>query len=473
MVVDLMNLIPVLILVLAVIVQLFFGLIKSPRLVFKYKNVNIITSNSVSIIALLSSAIAVFLLPTVYSGFSNSLLSKPYTPYLIGLVLLAGLVSVFLNGHLLKDNRQNCYKFHILLLTALIGSILAILANDFLTLFVALETMSFCIYFLVAFSRGYKSKEAAFKYLIVTAVSVAFFLFGVSYILGLTSSLNFSEITTVLESDRLNGIVYSIAVLFVFIGIAMKLSVFPFANWIIDVFKGLDSLMLNLVSTLPKITILGVLLNLFDGVFSFSFELYVMILLLAVLTAFWANIYAIKENDFKGIMGCSSAANASYLLIFLIVAPKENYAALMFYLICYVITLGGVFAYFNFVEPIIKNAGVTTLPSTQSPVLRAGYLLSILSLAGLPITSGFVAKVYLLYSMIASGVVFLPIVFLLLGLFAIALVYYIKLARVVINQGMQVVYSKNTLVIFSLVTIITFLLGILPFDLILRCVSLF
>lgn len=473
MVKDLILVLPSLILVVAIFFQMFFGLIKSPRLAFKYKNVNIVTGNIVSILGILLSAITVCYVPLDTVGFSGSISVYSYSRFLQILILFAGIVTIFLDGHLLKDNRQSCYKFHILLLTALIGGLIAITANDFLTLLISIETLTFSMYFLLAFSRGYSSKEATFKYLITTAVSITFFLFGVSYILGMTSTLNFSEITTVLSSDRINGIMYSVSVLFVFIGLCMKLAVFPFANWVLDVYSGLDSVALNFISTVPKVTLFAVLLNLLKGVFSFSFELYVIILLMAVITAFWANIYAIKENDFKRILGCSSAANASYLLMFLIVAPEKNYSALIFYLICYVILLAGVFSYLNFLEPELKTTDVNKMIAPGKGILKFGYLLAIIGLAGLPISSGFVAKIFLIYNMVSAGVVFLPVIFLLIVLFAIALVYYIKLAKVVLNSSIAITYSKNTMFIFYLVTLFTFVLGICPFDLIAKCVNLY
>lgn len=474
MVEDLIKLlIPHSILLFGIFFQVIFGLIKSPMLVFKYKNVNIYTSNAISIIACVLSLVSIFFIPRDYSGFSGSLVMQPFIKYFYFLVLVSGLSTVMLDGHLLKDNRQSCYKFHILLLTTILGALFAVLAHDFLTLFVALETVSFGLYFLIAFSRGYSSKEASFKYLIFNSVSVAFFLFGVSYLLGMSGALNYQDISEAFSLGRTNGIMYSVAVLFLFIGLVMKLAIFPFANWVLDVYTGIESAILNLLSTVPKIAVLGVFIKLCTTIFSYSFELYVVMLLLAILTALWANIYAIKENNFKRIMACSSAANSAYLLVLFTIAASESYGAGIFYLFTYVFMNIAVFAYLNLVEPVIKSYDVQKIPKVKNIFLNFCYIVAVLGLAGLPITSGFVAKIYLLYALVSSGLIFLPLVIMLLSLFAIAIFYYIKLLKVVLNPIGQCVFSKNTVALLVISGLITFLLGVLPFALIVRCENLF
>ncbi len=473
MVSDIINLfLPVLCLLFAIFAQTVFSLLKSPKLAFKYKNVNIMTANLVSIIGILAAIVAQMLSPKDYIGFYNSVAMTHSSCYLSVLSLLVGLSTVFLARNLLGDNRQNCYKYHILLLTALIGAMCVLMSNDFLTLFVALETLSFSLYFLIAFAKGYSSKEASFKYLIVNAVSVIFFLFGVSYLLGITSSLNFAEITQVLSNDH-NAVIYTVAGIMIFAGLAMKLAIFPFANWVLDVYSGTDTATLNFLSTVPKIAVLGLLFRLLTSVLGYSFELNVVILLLAILSAFWANIYALKECNVKRLMACSSSANAAYMLIVMAIVSQINSAAVLFYLICYTFMNIGVFAYLNSIEPNIKNYDVDKLPKSKGVFSVVAFLVCVIGLAGLPITSGFVAKIYLLYALVESGLLFIPLILLLIILFSIALCYYIKLARSVINKFEEEPLLKTPSVILQIAAVITVLLGILPFDLIVRCVNVF
>lgn len=479
MVNDLINIfIPHIILILTIIVQLVLGILKPYSLTFKYKDINIRISNIVTVIGIIGATAGTLYSQGDYAGFNYSIIVTSDVKALSILVLICGLVSVFLNTNLLRGNRQGCYKYHVLVLTALLGGICALGANDFLTLFISLECMSFALYFLIAFPKGYPSKEAGFKYLITNAVSVAFFLFGVSYILGLTSSLNFTEITQIFESERCS-IIYAIASIMIFIGLDMKLALFPFANWIIDVYAGSESSVLNLLSTVPKIVVTGVLIRLLSGVMGFNTEINAVILILGLITALWANIYAIKENNVKKLLACSSAANAAYMIIILAVFSSFAASAAVFYLICYVFMNMGAFAYVNMIEPECKLLTLDKLSQTDSKLNAAAFALCCLGLAGLPATSGFIGKIFLLYSLLQSGLILLPIVLLLLILFTIGLYFYIKLARGIIKTKQTAIhhhykilnsFSRPVLLLMALITVI---IGILPFNLLARCILLF
>ncbi len=481
MVNDLLSIfIPHIILVLTIIVQMILGMIRASSLVFKYKDINIITSNIISVIGITAAILGIFHSSEDYAGFNYSIVVTPDVKVLSIMTLICGMVTVFLNTNILRDNRQSCYKYHILLLTGLLGGICAIGANDFLTLFISLETLTFALYFLIAFPKGYQSKEAGFKYLIANAVSIGFFLFGVSYILGLTSSLNFSEITHIFESNH-SGIIYTIASIMIFAGLGMKLAIFPFANWVIDVYAGSESSVLNYLSTVPKIVVIGVIIRFLTGILGFSIEVNAVMLILGLLTALWANIYAIKETNVKKILACSSASNAAYMIIVISVFSEFAATAVVFYLICYVFMTMGAFAYINMIEPRCKVITLDKLSIYGAKISGAAFALCILGLAGLPATSGFVGKIFLLYSLIQSGLVFIPVVFILLLLFTTALYYYIKLARGIIPNKQNNKTAKktsNTLYSFSrpillMMAGITLLLGIMPFNLIARCLLLF
>ena len=480
MVNDLLSIfIPHIILILTIIIQVILGMFRTHSMVFKYKDINIRISNIVSIVGIFFAITGVLISSGDYAGLNYSIVVTRDVKALSLLVLICGLTTIFLNTNLLRGNRSGCYKYHILLLTGLLGSICALGANDFLTLFISLETLTFALYFLIAFPKGYPSKEAGFKYLIINAVSIAFFLFGVSYMLGLTSSLNFSELTHVFESEH-NGIIYTIASIMIFAGLGMKLAIFPFANWVIDVYAGSESSVLNYLSTIPKIVVMGVLVRLLSGVISYSAEVYAVILLLGIITALWANIYAIKENNVKKILGCSSAANAGYMIVVMSIFSEFAASAVIFYLICYIFMNMGIFAYINMMEPEYKLLSVDKLSFCNSNVSKVSFVICCLGLAGLPATSGFVGKIFLLYSLTQSGLVFLPVTLILLLLFTIAIYYYIKLARGIIpksaeHKSYSLYQSLNTFSrpVLYIMAMITVLIGVIPFNLIARCIFLF
>ncbi len=477
---DLLNIfIPHIIIILTVIFQMIFGVIKPHSLIFRYKDINVRISNFISLIGMILTLFAEIMSNGEYVGFNYSIVVTSDIKILSILVLLCGISIILLNTKLLNSNRQCCYKYHILFLTSILGGLCALESNDFLTLFVSIETLSFGLYFLIAFAKGYNSKEASFKYLITSAISIAFFLFGVSYLLGLSSSLNYTEMTQIFETSH-SGIIYTMASIMIFVGLGMKLAVFPFANWVIDVYNGCETSIIAFLSTIPKIVVIGVLIRLLNGVLGYSVELNTVILLMGILTAFWANIYALKENNVKKILACSSAANASYMLAILAITSDFSCSAVIFYIICYVFMNIGVLAYLNIIEKEDSTILLENLGINNNKIYSLCFMICVLGLAGLPVTSGFPAKIFLLYSIIQSGLIFLPIVFILLLLFTIALYYYIKLARAVLIpiKLKQLFATKvhpycSVEFVLIIMTIITVLIGIMPFNLITRSIVLY
>ncbi|MCQ2744315.1 MAG: hypothetical protein MJ230_05930, partial [bacterium] len=168
-------------LILFIFIQLILGMFLSPRF---YKYSRFISIFGISISAILLSTVQT---EPQYFGFRNAVMSDSYTLLFHFLILLCGFFVVLLTKNLIKTFKQNSYTFQALILTAILGGMSIISSNDFLTLLISIELMAFPTYFIIASSKGYYSKEASFKYLITSAVSTGIFLFGVSYLYGITS----------------------------------------------------------------------------------------------------------------------------------------------------------------------------------------------------------------------------------------------------------------------------------------------
>ncbi len=452
-----------------IILLLVLSMVLSPRL---YKYARIIT------VVGISSAVAC--LSTVqtdpqYFGFRNSIMSDSYTLLFDFMILCCGFLVALLSKNLVQKHKRSAFTYFAILLTAIFGAMNIVSANDFLTLLVSVELLGFSTYFLLSVSKGYHSKEAAFKYLITSAVSTGIFLFGVSYLYGVTGSLNFTTIYEYITKNE-TSLIYTISAIMIILGLASKLAVFPFANWVIDVYKGTETSTLAYLSTIPKLAMFGIICRLMVFPLSNSFEIVFVIAVLSLITALWANTYAIREKNVKVILACSSSANASYALLTASLVSVYNLSTVIFYLICYVIMNIGVFAYLNmygdeksfdvnaFKGIYHKNHGHTAL-----------YTILIIGLAGIPITSGFIAKIYLFTAIANSGLVFVPFLLGLLLLMVLALFYYLKILMPLFSE-----YDKNTTVekfntnfsqkfVVAVSAIITVLLGICPEMLIELC----
>ena len=445
-----------------ILIQLVLSMILSPRF-YKFSR----------LISIIGISLSVVLLSTVqtepqYFGFKNSIMSDSYTLLFDFIILLCGFFTALLSRNLIRSRKRNAYTFQAILLSAVFGAMNIVSANDFITLFVSIELLSFSTYFLIAASKGYYSKEASFKYLLTSAIATGVFLFGVSYLYGITGSLNLSEIYEITATQE-TSLMYSIASILIAAGLLAKLAVFPFANWIIDVYKGCETSVLAFLSTIPKLAMFGILCRLLVFPLGSSFELTFVLVILSLVTALWANTYAIRENNVKVIFACSASANSSYVLLAASLVSVYNLSTVIFYLICYVLMNIAAFAFLNIYGD--KNSmDVNSFKGFfhKNHGLTGAYAFSIIGLAGIPITSGFVAKIYLFTAIANSGLIFVPFLLALLILTVVALYYYLKVLLPLFGE-----YDKNTEVkllnpVFSqkfvlyLTAIATLVLGLYP-----------
>ena len=450
-----------------ILLELLLAMFVSPRF---YSSARIVSASGVLLSILLLSSVQI---EPQYFGFRNSIMSDSYTLLFHFVILLCGFMSILLTKNLIDKSKQNAFAFQAIILTAILGAMNVVSANDFLTLFISMELLTFPLYFMIAKPKGYFSKEASFKYLITSAVSTGVFLFGVSYVYGLTSSLNFSEIYEIAVAQE-NSLLYSFAAIILVLGLISKLSIFPFANWVVDVYKGAESSVLAFLTTIPMLAVFAVLCRLIIFPLGTSLELTFVLAIISLVTAFWANTYAIKERNVKSILACSSAANASYVLLAASLVSVYNLSTVIFYLICYVFMNIAVFAFLNITESNKLGFNLEDFKSifTKNKGLSIAYAIAIIGLAGIPITSGFVAKIFLFSAIAHSGLVFVPFLIVLLILTVVALFYYLKLIKPLFELENDTMFLNTTFAqnfVLYLTVAITVLIGVYPEKIIELC----
>ena len=466
---DIFNImLPQIALIICIFVLLLMGMLLSPR---NYRYSRLISIVGIFISILLLTTVQV---EPIYFGFRNTLISDSYTLLFDFVILFCGFLVAILSKKLISKIKRNAYTYHAILISSVLGALNIVSANDFLTLFVSMELMGFSTYFLISASKGYYSKEAAFKYLITSAVSSGVFLLGVSYLYGITGSINLSHIYIFTENQT--SLMYSVSSILVILGLISKLAVFPFANWVIDVYKGCETSVLAFLSTIPKLALFGIVCRLFVFPLRYSLELVFVVLILCVITAIWANTYALRENNVKVIFACSSAANASFALLTASIVSVYNISAVIFYIIVFAIMDIGVFAFLNIWETTSKMELNYFKGFFYKNHLIAGmYSILVLGLAGIPITSGFVAKIYLFSAIAQSGWLFIVFLIALLVLSVMALFYYIKLISPLFENcdgnanvyKLEAIFSQKFVLIMA--AIITIMLGLFPEKIIELC----
>ena len=292
---------------------------------------------------------------------------------------------------------------------------------------------------------------------------------------GITGSLNLTKIYEVVANQE-PSIMYSISAIMIVLGLISKLAIFPFANWVIDVYKGTETSILAFLSTIPKLAVFGIICRLLVFPLSNSFELTFAVAIISLITALWANTYAIREKNVKVILACSASANSSYALLAASLVSVYNLSTVIFYLLCYVLMNISTFAFLNIYND--KNSmNVEDFKGIfyKSHGLTGAYAVSILALAGIPITSGFIAKIYLFTAIANSGLIFVPFLLALLLLTVVALYYYLKILLPLFAECdkntpvpiLNVNFSQKFVLVVT--TVVTMLIGIYPEKIIELC----
>jgi NADH-quinone oxidoreductase subunit N len=357
---------------------------------------------------------------TAGAGLLASLLSIPYAAQapatasrlfacdhealgFIALILVSALlILIVATAYWRDDTPVPREEFPLLILIATLGATALAAASSFITLFLGLETMTLAMIGLIAFPRFRPdAEEAALKYLILSAMSSAFVLFGIGLIDLVGGSLEFSELLAWAPPDRASRAALLAGLAMLGIGAGFKLSVVPFHVWVPDIYGGAPAPSGGFIAVVAKIAVLAVLIRLIDeagGTIPPAFK--TLITLAAVLSMLAGNLLALLQENIKRVLGYSSIAHLGYLLVAILAAGSIGRMAVVFYLVTYALTM---IAAFGAIAALSSGAATRDTDSISSlrglfwtqPALAAVLTLSLLSLAGIPPAIGFIAKMYI------------------------------------------------------------------------------
>ncbi|MEJ3748322.1 NADH-quinone oxidoreductase subunit NuoN [Actinomycetes bacterium KLBMP 9797] len=304
---------------------------------------------------------------------------------------------------------QGATEVYPLTVFAIAGMLLFVAANDLLTMFVALEVFSLPLYLLCALARRRRllSQEAALKYFLLGAYASAFFLFGVALVYGYAGGVKFGTIhDAVTESQQSTVLLYA-GLALIAIGLLFKAAAAPFHVWTPDVYQGAPTPITALMAACTKVAAFGALLRVlyaaFDGI---SWEYTPVLGVIAVLTMLVGAVLAVTQTDIKRLLAYSSIANAGYLLVGVLALSKDGLSSTMFYLVAYGFT---VIAAFGVVSLVRDGDGEATHLSRwaglgrRSPLYAGVFTFLLLAFAGIPLTSGFIAKFAVFGAALDSG----------------------------------------------------------------------
>lgn len=302
-------------------------------------------------------------------------------------------------------------EYYALILFSLLGMMLISSANHLLMIYLGLELLSLSMYALVAMDRDNSiSSEAAIKYFVLGAIASGFLLYGISLIYGLTGSLYLSELT--IQSEV--GIGMIAATIFIVIGLAFKLGAVPFHMWLPDVYQGAPLPVALLISSVPKIAGLMLALRLLMNGVPYMHEFWQQsLIVLSVLSLIIGNVVAISQSNLRRMLGYSTIGHVGYILLGLLVGNEQGYAAALFYTIIYALMSSAVFGVLLCSERmgyIMEELDDMKGMAKAYPWLAFLLLILVFSMAGIPLTVGFYAKLTILQALISNGGVILAIV---------------------------------------------------------------
>ena len=353
------------------------------------------------------------LLATLYV---TSLVPQEVTPLLVvdgyslfytALALIGALGSATLAHAYLEQHKGNLDEFYLLLGISVVGAIVLVSSRHFTSLFIGLELLSVPVYAMVAYTfRHERSLEAGIKYMVLSAVASAFLLFGMALLYAASGTLSFAGLAPLFELSLLSQPLVVIGFGMMLVGLAFKLSIAPFHLWTPDVYEGAPAPVATYLATSSKIAVLAVLMRFLHDTNALQQPSVVMTLaILAAASILFGNVLALRQNNIKRLLGYSSIAHFGYVLVAVVAGNALTDEAIALYLAAYLVTTISAFGVVSLKSSPFKSADADQLHSFRGMFWRRPYLtavmtVSMLSLAGIPLTAGFIGK----FMVIAAGV---------------------------------------------------------------------
>jgi NADH-quinone oxidoreductase subunit N len=469
---DFLCLAPLLIIAIApVVIMIVISVIRNYEVVYGYSILSF----------LIAFASIFFVVPAIPHSIGPLFIVDIYSLFFLGIIIFSAFLVTLLSYDYIKQLNGVREEYFVILFTSTLGASLLAVANHFILFFLGVETLSISLYILIAFQRSKDSSiEAGIKYLILASVSSAFLLFGMALIYTALGTMQFNGIVSAIsENGRLSPLVISGFALMM-VGIGFKLALVPFHMWTPDVYQGAPAPVTAYIATVSKGAVMAVLIRFFFNIRGFdNRSLFIVISGIAVLSMFIGNILAIRQKNIKRLLAYSSIANMGYIIIILLTGTNKGIQASVFYLISYFITTIGAF-------------GVITLLSTckyeaekiedykglfwKRPWIAIVFTLSLLSLAGIPVTAGFVAKFYLIFEGMKAGLMVL--IFSMIINSVIGIYYYLRVITAMFSQSNETelpALSSTGKITLALISISILILGVYPgwlIDIIMKFVTL-
>lgn len=323
-------------------------------------------------------------------------------------------------------------EYFVLGLFGVVGMMVMVSASHFLPLYLGLELLSLSLYSMVAFQRdSATATEAAMKYFVLGAMASGMLLYGLSMLYGATGSLEIAAVRQAITTMDPNDIVLIFGLVFVVVGIAFKIGAVPFHMWIPDVYHGAPTAVTVYIGTAPELAAFALVMRLLvGGLEGLSSSWSDMLTILAILSMGIGNVIAIAQTSLKRMLAYSTISHMGFFLLGILTASASGYSSALFYILVYAVMSLGSFG----VIMLLSRAGFEADRlddfkglNQRSPWHAFLMLVLMFSLAGVPPTAGFYAKLLVIQSVVGADMIWLAVLSVLFAV--IGAYYYIRVVK--------------------------------------------
>ena len=388
-------------------------------------------------------------------AFNNLLIFDSFSILIKSILLLSTIVTLVLALDYSKFENLNCFEYVILMILAVTGMMLVVSSYDLISMYLAIELQSFCMYIIASLKRESEfSTEAGLKYFILGAFSSGLLLFGCSLLYGFTGTTNyqqlfqiFSTIDKTIDIEVSNAII--LGVLFILVGMLFKLSAAPFHLWAPDVYEGAPTSVTAFFAIVPKIAILSLVVRLFSYVFyGLLLPWQEVLILCSIISMIIGTLGALWQTKIKRLLAYSGIGHIGYMLIGISTGSIEGIYSTFFYVIIYIIMT---VATFSILLSIRKQGNLSKIKYINdlsglfisNPQLALSFSLIMFSMCGIPPLAGFFSKMFIFISAINMEMYFLAIIGVMTSV--VASFYYIRIIKLMFFDSVTRINNLNTI----------------------------
>jgi NADH-quinone oxidoreductase subunit N len=372
--------------------------------------------------------------------FTNMYVVDPFSNVMKSVVSFGYAISIVYSRTYLEQRNLFRGDFYLLGLFSLLGQIVMISGNNFLTLYLGLELMSLSLYAMIALRRDSPvSNEAAMKYYVLGALASGFMLYGISMMYGATGSLDLGEVYKAIASGRIDNMVLLFGIVFIVAGVAFKVGGVPFHMWVPDVYQGSPTAMTLLVGGAPKVAAFAWGLRfLVEGFLPLAVDWQQMLVIISALSLIVGNLTGIVQKNVKRMLAYSAISHMGFVLLGLLSGVVDGhveqaadaYGSAMFYSIAYLLTTVGSFGVIMLLaRPGFEADTIDDLKglARRSPLFALVMLAMMFSLTGIPPFVGFYAKLAVLQAIVHANLTWLAVLAVISSLFGAY--YYLRIVK--------------------------------------------